>query len=136
MTALDAASLPPEFKHLVQQILALPQRHPSTSVTFGTGKLGSVTLRRSGSSVLSLFLDGRVETKPAEYLQKAFGGPGGQRLSDAIARLWGLDFVDGWKKPSATQVVQHGPELLRLIEEVLAQGSNSAPGTFPVTAGD
>src|SRR5262245_35658012 len=97
--SLADPDIPPEFRELVKRFTSIPQRHPSTSISFGTGKLGSVTLRRSGSSILSLFLDGRAETKPRAYVEKALGPSAGQFYLAALERLWGQDFVEGWSGP-------------------------------------
>jgi hypothetical protein len=118
--ALTNAAVSAEFRELVKRFITLPQHHPSMSIVFGSGKLGSVTLRRAGSSILSLFLDGRAETKPTPYLEKALGQLGARLYQEAVARLWGPEFVDGWKRPTVSQVAQRGMELLTVLEHAIA----------------
>jgi hypothetical protein len=132
LKALGDADVPPEFRELVRRFTSIPQRHPSTSLSYGTGKLGSVTLRRSGSSILSLFLDGRAETKPRAYVEKALGPSAVQFYLAALERLWGQDFVEGWSGPRLEQVLQKGPELLIALEEAL--GEAQKPGAPPTNA--
>ena len=122
--ALRNAAVSPEFRELVNRFMLLPQRDAATSVAFGTGKLGSITLRRAASSVLSLFLDGRAETKPTSSIERALGAQGARLYQEAVARLWGPAFVDGWKRPTSSQVAQHGPELLTVLEQAIANASS------------
>jgi hypothetical protein len=44
----------------------------------------------------------------------------------AVERLWGHEFVDGWRRPTPEQVLQHGPELLGDLEEALVKAEQSA----------
>jgi hypothetical protein len=126
-TALATAEVNPAFRELVMQLVQMTQRHLGTSIGFGTGKLGSVTLRRAGASVLSLFLDGRAETKPRDYIVRALGVAGAASFSAAIEQLWGKDFVDGWKRSTADQVLRHGPALLLALEDSLRAADSAAP---------
>jgi hypothetical protein len=106
--------------------MELPQRYRGVSLGYGTGKLGSITLRRAGGSILSFFLDGRAETKPRDYIDKALGPDGAEMYVAAIERLWGKEFVNGWKSPTAEQVRLHGPELLALIEAALEKAGRAS----------
>jgi hypothetical protein len=118
--ALTNAAVSDEFRQLVRRLMLFPQRYPSTNIVLGSGKLGSVTLRRAGGSILSLLLDGRAETKPTSYLERALGGSGARLYQEAVARLWGAEFADGWKRPTASQVSQRGQELLGVLEQAIA----------------
>jgi hypothetical protein len=127
--ALAGADVSPKFRELTAQLIDLVQRHPSASIGYGTGKLASITLRRAGGSILSFFLDGRAETKPRSYIERALGPAGAQLYVAAVERLWGPEFTDGWKRPTAEQIIQRGPELLMALEEALLKAEQTHEGS-------
>lgn len=123
---LTEAPVSPKFRELIARFIDLSQRHAGVTIGYGTGKLGSITLRRAGGSLLSFFLDGRAETKPRDYIERALGPAGAQIYVAAIERLWGKEFVDGWKRPTAEQVIQQGAELISVLEQALVEAEHTA----------
>jgi hypothetical protein len=118
-TALAAASVSKEFRALIPRIRDFARQHSRASVTYGTGALGSITLSYDGASVLSLYLDGRAETKPGKYVERALGPDGATKYQQVVARVWGDEFTDGWRKPSAEQTQRNGAAVLDEIEAII-----------------
>jgi hypothetical protein len=62
-----------------------------------------------------------------DYIVRALGAPGAASFSAAIERLWGKGFVDGWKRPTADQVLGQGPALFVALEEALQAAQSVEP---------
>ena len=126
--SLASAPVSPKFRDLMARLVEIAQRYTGCSIKYGTGKLGSITLKRAEGSVVSFFLDGTAETKPRKYLDDALGQSAAQLYVTAVERLWGPAFTTGWKRPTADQVLKAGPELLDVIERAIVaaeQGETS-----------
>ena len=116
LTTLDVSA---EFRSLAKGMADIAERHRRASAVFGTGATGSITLRHDGASILSLWLDGRAETKPRTYVERALGLDAASKYLAAVERLWGPEFVDGWKRPTPDQVRNKAADILAALESAI-----------------
>lgn len=117
--ALLTAPVSDAFRRLVARLKAIADAHPDAMVKYGSGALGSITLFFRSASILSLYLNGRAETKPRKYLESTFGSDGANRYQSIIAAAWGKDFTVGWRKPTPEQTAEAGGTVLDGIESII-----------------
>jgi hypothetical protein len=122
---LASAQVSQEFRDFAQKISDLPKRYSSVSIIFGTGKTASMTICKSGKSIVSLIMDGQVEVKPRQYVEDALGVDGANKYLSVIEQYWGPEYVDSWKRPSAEKVTAHANQILAALEKAFTMGNNT-----------
>jgi hypothetical protein len=122
---LASTDVSQEFRDFVQRLSELPKRYSLVSIIFGTGKTASMTLRKSGHSIISVILDGRAEMKPRQYVENALGIDGAREYLSAIERYWGPEYVDSFHRPSADKVTAQANQILAALEKALTMGDKT-----------
>ena len=123
--AIVSAHVSQEFRDYAQRVSELPKRYSGVSITYGTGKMASMTVCKSGKSIISLFMDGRVELKPRQFVEDALGADGASEYLSAVEQYWGLGYVDSYKRPSADKVTANANEILAALEKALTMGDKT-----------
>lgn len=127
--ALATSPVAPEFRVIVDRLIQMARTYRGAGLLFGSGKTGSMTLRRADASIISLYLDGRAEAKPRSYVDRALGPRGSEIYRKAITELWGSEFDDGWRQASPTQVVRSGSQLFDALDKSLQEAD--LPSSVP-----
>lgn len=118
--ALDGGDVAPELKRLARDLVALTKKHQHLSVSWGTGRVGSLTLKRRGSGLIEFFLDGTVRFRPDKFAA-ALGETLGPSYRSDLERLFGQPMTESrYPHIRPGEVAHAATELLLLIELNLA----------------
>lgn len=125
---LATAPLAPPLKELALFLLALADGQEIVAA-YGTGQMGSLTLKRSNKGLIEFYLNGSIGFR-TEGFEAALGPAVGQRYRAAIEELFGRRKMWG-PAISPDDAARHAPELMKLISNSLmeARQSSGSPAT-------
>ena len=126
LSALAASSLPPVYKTFGKDLRALRDEFPGTALNWGTGKNGSVTVKRNGHGLLEFYLDGRLGIR-TERPPLAVGAAGGEAYLGGLRKLFPaqMEYVYPYFVPADPDMSL--PAILDLLRTALKAAESAPP---------
>jgi hypothetical protein len=126
---LASANVSQAFRDFAERVSELPKHYSGISIRYGVGKKALFTVSKSGKSIISLIMDGRVELKPRQFIVDALGVDGASEYLSAIEQYWGLgpEYFDSSSLPKvpADKVAAHANQILAVLEKAFTMGDKT-----------
>ncbi len=102
----------------------LARRYPETmSLSWGTGKTGSMTVKRNGYGLVEIYSSGDVRFRPDKF-EGALGKEGAEKYLQGLESLVPEAIKMGYPRVSADEVDRISPLLGNLLQQIIEQVEN------------
>ena len=135
---LDTEKAPKPVRHLASLLIALVKGFPdSVTVAWGTGKLGSMTVKRHGGGLIEVYGSGRVRFRPLKFA-RALGDDIGAEYRHGLDKLVPGAMRMQYPRVPPDEAARVASALYELIEQALsrAEGGTGVLGSEPRLASD
>jgi hypothetical protein len=122
---LKNSSQPNEWIQMGEELFKLKNDHDSLSFSLGTGKNGSLTLKRDGNGLIEYYIHGQIRFRKRRF-RLALGNKIGQQYEERLAELFPPSFnQNDYPTIRREQVVPVKDEILSLIRTVVAEAEEA-----------
>jgi hypothetical protein len=124
---LKSSSQPPEWVHLGEGLYNLTNDYEGLSFSLGTGKNGTITLKRKGQGLIEFYINGKIRFRKRRF-KLALGNKIGQQYEEGLAALLSPAFkLSMYPTIKMEAVVPVIDDVLSLIKKVVAEAEKSEP---------
>lgn len=85
--ALDVAKVSPSYRDLARALASLTDRWPALALSWGSGKTGSLSLKRNGAGIAELYGEGFARFRPEKF-ETALGPSAAAWYREQLAQLF------------------------------------------------
>jgi hypothetical protein len=109
------------WKKFGEQLYLLSDKFPSIQISFGTGKKGSITLKRNGNGIIEFYTRDIIRFRPKRF-KLALGAEFGQHYKDELKKLFPEQFSNlNYPYVRELQVLPNIDAILDLISDVVSK---------------
>ena len=117
--SIESGEAPSTVRQLADQLFALEQQYPeSVKISWGTGHLGSMTLKRQGAGLIELYASGQIKFRPHKFVP-ALGDAIGNEYRRGLEALVPVEMKSIYPQVSAKNAAAVTSELYSLITNAL-----------------
>jgi hypothetical protein len=118
---LDSGNTPQSVRQLGSQLRELARRYPESVVlAWGSGKEGSMVVKRSGGGLIEVYGFGRVRFRP-ENFSRALGDDSGNEYRRRLEQVVPDAMKMSYPHLGTADAAKVAPVLFKLVEEALAR---------------
>lgn len=115
---LESSNSSPQWKELGKQLYELSQSSENLTASFGTGKNGSLTLKRLKKSLIEFYINQMVKFRPWKF-QPALGPELGAEYQKALKELFPKQMAAKYPQIGETDLLPKIQELVELIKSLV-----------------
>lgn len=111
---------PAPVQQLARDLLEVARQYPETvGIDWGTGREGSMVLKRNDGSLIEVHGAGYIRFRPRKF-RRALGDEVAQQYEDALKRLVPTAMAMSYPKLPESQAARNAAELLQTLRAALA----------------
>lgn len=119
-TELERSSLGAAMKDLARGMKKLSEKHAGTELSWGTGKTGSVTLKRNGAGLLEFYISGNIAVRPYKF-ETALGSVAAEEYRKGLDQLFPGAMKTDYPQMKGLQSADKVKSLVSLLDSVLTK---------------
>ena len=118
---LGAGGAPQGVRDLATKLRELASRFPeSVTLAWGTGRNGSMVLKRHGGGLIEVYGSGKVRFRPSKF-GRALGEEGGREYRNGLDQIVPGAMRMGYPRVSASEAATAAPALFELVRKALEE---------------
>ena len=118
--SLAVLKAPAPVQQLARDLLEVARQYPETvGIDWGTGREGSMVLKRNDGSLIEVHGAGYIRFRPRKF-RRALGDEVAQQYEDALKRLVPTAMAMSYPKLPESQAARNAAELLQTLRAALA----------------
>jgi hypothetical protein len=120
---LNAGDCTDEWKKFGERLYSLSEKLPSIDISFGTGKKGSITLKRNGKGIIEFYTRDTIRFRPGKF-KLALGAKLGKYYEDELKKTFPEQFLNlNYPYVYEPQALPHIDAVLALISDVVTKAN-------------
>jgi len=121
---LDEGEIPKSIRVLAQELFHIAEEYPDVDLSWGTGKSGSMVLKRRDGGLIEIFGSGEIRFRPDMFV-RALGDTVSAEYRRKLERLAPEAMKMKYPRISRRNAANIADELLKLIKSTLEEVENS-----------